>query len=460
MSGREASLGPALTQLLRGEQASWPRTLAAEEILERRDGAAALVVAWSAVLTRRVHDGRAEDQVEVLLPDGSSFDLARAESLLADKELERLYPPLRQPLNKATRPFRRFAEQRFELIQAIAFDDDIIADDDKKRLADFLDSTIGEMTACRELLASLGGVELGDQEAVTRGLDLPAPALFAATQLLALVRQALPALPARSLGVQRVSAPRRFTGHVVVDDADGADGTVRLWTAPCVTAGRFLAAARGAGRMLALAAHAPRHAPGLGLAVIDLDSRRALQESMGDARRAVQICVATSFLLARAHSAVALVGLRGLARDEEEEETPWALTGAQTSAVSCSCHPCLMELPCAHRGAPFCSKPTLSSTSRHPGWGCARPSTLGSCCVVAASVRCVSCRRLSWMLPRLGGSCSASFCKGEVITTTTSDKPWGSSGRTSCKRHMVFTGASAGSTAATTLLWCTPQSDP
>lgn len=325
MSGREASLGPALTQLLRGEQASWPRTLAAEEILERRDGAAALVVAWSAVLTRRVHDGRAEDQVEVLLPDGSSFDLARAESLLADKELERLYPPLRQPLNKATRPFRRFAEQRFELIQAIAFDDDIIADDDKKRLADFLDSTIGEMTACRELLASLGGVELGDQEAVTRGLDLPAPALFAATQLLALVRQALPALPARSLGVQRVSAPRRFTGHVVVDDADGADGTVRLWTAPCVTAGRFLAAARGAGRMLALAAHAPRHAPGLGLAVIDLDSRRALQESMGDARRAVQICVATSFLLARAHSAVALVGLRGLARDEEEEETRGAL---------------------------------------------------------------------------------------------------------------------------------------
>ena len=325
-------LGRALTELLRGVAPQWPMTPPPEEIVERHDTDAALVLAWQRALPRRVADAVAEDAAPVLLPDGSSLERARAEALLADKEVDRVYPPLRQPLARAARPFRRFLEQRNELLAGLVIDDDVIADDDAKALSDFVGSTTGEMTACRELLASLGGAELADEDAVARGLDLPGPAVFSERQLSALVRQALPALPGDARAVQRVAAPRSCAGHVIVDDgADGSDnghGTVRLWTAPTLTAGRFLAGARGAGRLLAEAAHAPVHAPGLGLAVVDVESRRALGESKGQGTRALQIAVATQLLLARARAAVTLVALRRLDVDEEREEARGAVRAA------------------------------------------------------------------------------------------------------------------------------------
>jgi hypothetical protein len=215
------------------------------------------------------------------------------------------------------------------LLRGLVIDDDAAAtggaDDVATRFAAFLASSIDEMTAARELLASVGSVELCDEDAVARGLDLPAPLLFSDRQLTALVRQTLPALPSGSLVVQRVPAPRMCAGHVVVDEDVGL---ARLWTAPMLTAGRFLAGARGAGRLLALAVNAPVHAPGLGFAVVDVEARRALSESRGDATRALQILAATQLLLARARAAITLVSLRRLDLDEEAEEARGALRQA------------------------------------------------------------------------------------------------------------------------------------
>ena len=321
-------LGRALTQTLRGLEPSWPATPPPEEIVERHDVEAALLWAWRSALPRRVRDAAAADAVAVVLADGSSVDVARAEALLADKEGSRVYPPLRLPLARATRPFRRCDQQRADLLRALLIDDDVIAAADLKGLTSFLASTTGEMTACRELLASIGGVGLDDEDAVARGLDLPAPALFNESVLAGLVRQALPALPPGVRLVQRVAAPRACAGHVVADDDDDGGLHLRLWTAPSLAAGRFIAGARGAGRLLALAAGNLVHAPGLGLCVVDVEARRALSEARGDATRALQIVVATSLLLARARAATALVAARRLDLEEEREEARGAVRQA------------------------------------------------------------------------------------------------------------------------------------
>ncbi|MDP2341225.1 MAG: hypothetical protein Q8O67_09720 [Deltaproteobacteria bacterium] len=326
------SVGRALGALLRGAEPEWPSSssLPSEEILERHDVDAALLLAWQRALPRRITDAVGHDAVDVLLPDGSSLDVTRTETLLADKEHDRCYPPLRRPLAVATRPFRQFRDRRSELLRGLLIDDDVIADDVSKRLAGFLASTIDEMTACRELLASQGGVELADEDAVVRGLDLPGPVLFTDRLLAAFVRQALPALPAGALTVQRVAAPRLCAGHVVVDQSLSERGAavVRLWSAPTLSAGRFVLGARGAGRLLAAAVSAPVHAPGLGLAVVDVEARRGLSESKGDALRAFQICAATLLLLARARAAVTLVALRRLDLEEETEEARGAVRKA------------------------------------------------------------------------------------------------------------------------------------
>ncbi len=318
-------LGRALTQLVRGAEPQWPGTPSLEEIIERRDNDAALVRAWRQALPQRIHDAIAADAATVLLSDGSSLAVGRAEALLADKEQRRVYGHLRKPLARALWPFRQFAFYRNQFAAYLAVDDDVIGDDAQQSLSSFLASTIDEMGACRELLASLGGVALDDQDALARGLDLPDVASFSDERLNALVRQALAALPPGARGVQRVTAPRSCAGHTV-DDAEG--GVVRLWTAPTVSAGRFLAIARGAGRLLAVAAGAAAHAPGLGLAVVDIESRRALRETRVVATRALQISVATSLLWARAHAAVTLVALRRLGPDEEREEARGAVRGA------------------------------------------------------------------------------------------------------------------------------------
>lgn len=321
-----AALGRLVMACLKGNPPDAAVSTNPHEVVERGDVAAALAIAWQQTVPRRIADAASADAAAVVLPDGSSFDLAMAERQLAAKEEKRAYLPLRRPMAAARAPFARHRDQRREWRRNLVLDEPSPPFEQLTSIQAFLDST-DELQAVRDLLAALGGVELNDEFSVARGLDLPDQQLFTDVHLANLVKMVRPALPPAAPALMRVSAPRAFAGHVVVDDVEAGTrdrvntGSVRLWTASTLSAGRFWRLARGAGKALGVCARSDNGgaAAGLAFSLVDEVTRRSSGESRDLCRRGARVMAATAFLQARAAAAAAVVVARRLDVDEEAE---------------------------------------------------------------------------------------------------------------------------------------------
>jgi hypothetical protein len=305
-----AAVGRALLDLLAGRSPTFPSTPPIEELLERHASGDVvaddvITIAHAATLASRVDAAVNADAIAVPLADGSTLSVEQAERQLAHKEERRVYLPLRTPLERAVARTLRPVDAAFAFARALPVDPGVVvADHALARLRAFVDRTSGVASAARDFLERDGGAPLVGEAALRRALDLPGPAAFAADPVFAAVRLALStSTPARR--PTRTPAPRALCGHVVDDGT-----TPRLLASPCSSAGRHLALARGAGVIVALALAGPDHAAGLGLGLIDAATRRALDQSRDDARRAFSVTAATAVLVARARASVAVASAR------------------------------------------------------------------------------------------------------------------------------------------------------
>jgi len=328
-----AEAGRALLDALAG-RASPPSSLPpVPELIERAEGgedviALAVAHAHRACLHDRVAAALAADHAAVTLADGSTWTVALAERQLAQKEERRVYPPLRAPLERATAG----ALQPIATLQALQRALPIAVDegaggDHLARLRRFVDGTTAAAAAAREHLERAGGAPLDGEVALRRGLDLPAPATWSADGVVAAVRLAL-SHGAVARAPARVVGPRALCGHVVDDG-----GAPRLLVAPCLSAGRHAALAQGAGLAVAAAVGAPAHADGLGLALVDAATRRALGQPRDEAAAAFRTTVATSLLWASARAAVAVARAPVSTDDDALEELREVTRGACRAAL-------------------------------------------------------------------------------------------------------------------------------
>ncbi len=298
--------GMLLLDVLAGRSAAPGPLPTIEELVERATSgeavaADALALAHRATVSARAAAAMAADDVSVRLADGSSLPRPQAERQLALKEERRVYPPLRLPLERAIAGTLRPLDALRAFTQALPVDPGIVvADPARERLRAFVDGTAGAAAAARDHLERAGHASVHHEAALRRALDLPQPVLFAAEGVLAAARIASSSMPTVRM-LARTAAPRALAGHVVDDGT-----TLRLFVAPSLSAATHLALATGAGAVVAAAVGAPLHAAGLGLALVDAATRRALGQERNDAAGAFRITAATALLWARARAAVAV----------------------------------------------------------------------------------------------------------------------------------------------------------
>jgi hypothetical protein len=325
--------GRLLLDALAG-RASPPASLpSVPELVERAGdgedvGALAVAHAQHTTLAGRVAAAVAADGATVTLADGDTWPLPHAERQLAQKEERRVYLPLRLPLERAMggalRPMAALRDLQRALPVAVAV---AIPGSTLARLRRFVDDTTAAAGAAREHLERAGGAPLDGEAALRRGLDLPGPATWSSDGVVAAVRLAF-SHDAVARRPARTPAPRLLCGHVVDDGA-----TPRLLVAPCLSAGRHLALSHGAGVVVGAAIDAPAHAAGLGLALVDAATRRALGQARDEAAAAFRTTVATALLWARARAAVAAVRAKVSTDDDALEELRELTRGACRTAL-------------------------------------------------------------------------------------------------------------------------------
>ena len=328
-----ALVGHTLLQQLAGRASTGIALPSVNELSERRDSGedvtdAVVAHAHASTLAARIDAAVAADVVAVPLADGSTLPREQAERQRAHKEESRVYAPLRLPLERAVARVLRPLDAAIAFSRALPVDPGVVvAAAALARLTAFVDASAGAAAAAAEFLERAGGAPLAGEAALRRGLDLPQPASFAADAVVAAVRLALSTTPAERTPA-RTPAPRALCGHVVDDGV-----TPRLLVSPCLSAGRHLALARGAGVVTAAAVGAPAHAPGLGLALVDMATRRALDQARDDAALAFRVTVATALLHARARAAVAVARARRLDGDTALDELREVTRGACRAAL-------------------------------------------------------------------------------------------------------------------------------
>ena len=253
----------------------------------------------------------ADDAVDVVLNDGSVMPRAAAERALALKEEERVYLPLRTPLSRA----RRRALDPLALRQA--FDDATCAVglspspllvDDLRFLQAFLTASAPLSAPALEVLEGAAG-PIVDAATLARVLDRPARGAggeyggdVAAVEI---VRAARVALPPDARPLQRRTAPRALSDHMV-DDSE----VVRVLWAPSRRLGgqRILLAGvgRAFGRLGGLDTVGCGIGRGIGLALQGVAIRRSAGTPSSMAVSLWREGVAASLLLARLGAAVAV----------------------------------------------------------------------------------------------------------------------------------------------------------
>jgi hypothetical protein len=207
-----------------------PDEILAEHLLARLRGAEAppppddledLAAAHLDLLDERAANALALERARVQL-EGSTLDLDDAERTLARKEERRLFPPLRDRIAGALRPFldvERDAANRLV--------DDLELEEESDPRLDALVARLREPAAVA--LEVLGGE-------LPRALDPVCPAGgYAEAAARALVRAARDASPEVRRPLTRVRAPRALAGHVVTR----ARGPARALWSPALRGARF-----------------------------------------------------------------------------------------------------------------------------------------------------------------------------------------------------------------------------
>ena len=329
-----AIAGRNLLALLAEREVRWPTLPPPSALVDEEDRrwrlAATVAAHHQQTLARRVQSVRALDQAAVVMPDGSHLDLDQAERLLTAKEEDRVYQPLRGPMERVQASFLRFHDDRsvfrrdddragHPAAASTASEDEDEDEDARGWAAAFLRHTDDVVPLALELLGSAGRVAIEDDPSLRRALDLPAPALFNDARLVDVGRAVRDAQNRDAAGSvwKRVRAPRALAGWVVVDDDEGS---VRWFVCPSARLGRFRRLAWGLGSALAVglvkdketSAGKENGAAGkeaaAALALLDEDAWRRTGASPRDARWATRVGRAAGLLHARLQASLMLVG--------------------------------------------------------------------------------------------------------------------------------------------------------
>jgi hypothetical protein len=254
-------------------------------------------------LPARLAAAFAEDVVDVVLHDGSLMPRAAAERALAQKEEERVYPPLRGPLQLA----RRRALDPLALRQV--FDDacdevglpsSILLADGIRFLREFLAASAPLSPPALEILEAAAG-PITDPATLARALDRPGGEHGGDATAVEFVRLTRAALPGDARPLWRRGAPRALLGHAV-DDGEA----VRILWAETRRLGGQRTLLSGVGRAYARLAGIARVGPGIALSLQSSPLRRTAGASSTMAASLWRESVAASLLQARIGAAVAV----------------------------------------------------------------------------------------------------------------------------------------------------------
>jgi hypothetical protein len=284
-----------------GDPIPTPRMLSLEELKDVEDDAArvhqTLLRAHIEALPTRIAHATAADTFEVDVA-GERFVIAEALRALADKEDARVYPSLRDAIDRCAPPTRH-AFHPFAIAAPNA--------DAQAALTSFLTTTAPLCSAVIEMLSHAGKAEVTDRRSLLRALDLPLRDAPHDDVVRAAAKTVIDALPRQQTPfvVKRTTAPRLWAGHVTSTDA------VRLFVPsvqfPTLRMSQHLDVTHGTGALLARGAGGDELRGAFTVALLSSSVRRHTQLPRPIAERAERIGTATLFLRARVAASVALV---------------------------------------------------------------------------------------------------------------------------------------------------------